>query len=190
MQSRISPAELRSLLRDDPTTRIIDVRTGGEFETMHIPGSYNVPLDDLNEHGETIAAIDEPVVLVCLSGGRASKAESALAGMGMSNLHVLDGGITAWEHAGLDVRRGTTQRWSLERQVRLVAGTVVASTVVASAAVPQLKWVAGALGFGLTFAAVTNTCAMGNLLARLPYNRTNSCDVDAMVNRLRTGVSA
>ena len=190
MQSRISPAELRSLLRDDPTTRILDVRTGGEFEAMHIPGSYNVPLDDLDEHGATIATIDEPVVLVCLSGGRASKAESALAGLGMSNLHVLDGGITAWEQAGHDVRRGSNERWALERQVRLVAGTVVLGAVAASTVVPPLKWVAGALGAGLTFAAVSNTCAMGMLLTKLPYNRSNACDVDNMVDRLRAGATA
>ncbi|MGD9754412.1 MAG: rhodanese-like domain-containing protein [Acidimicrobiia bacterium] len=190
MQSRISPAELRSLLRDDPTTRILDVRTGGEFETVHIPGSYNVPLDDLGEHGATIATIDEPVVLVCLSGGRASKAEAALAGLGMANLHVLDGGITAWEQQGYDVRRGATGRWSLERQVRLVAGSVVLTAILASTVVPPMKWLAGAFGFGLTFAALSNTCAMGMLLAKLPYNRTDNCNVDTMVDRLRVGAAA
>ncbi|MEZ5266551.1 MAG: rhodanese-like domain-containing protein [Acidimicrobiales bacterium] len=119
-----------------------------------IPGSYNVPLDDLGEHGATIATIDEPVVLVCLSGGRASKAEAALAGLGMANLHVLDGGITAWEQQGYDVRRGATGRWSLERQVRLVAGSVVLTAILASTVVPPMKWLAGAFGFGLTFAAL------------------------------------
>ncbi len=190
MQSRISPAELRLLLETDPTTRIIDVRTGGEFQTVHIAGSYNVPLDDLDEHGATIAAIDEPVVLVCQSGGRATKAESALAGMGMSNLHVLDGGISSWEQSGGDVRRGSTQRWSLERQVRFVAGSIVFGSIVASAAVPGLRYVAGAVGGGLTFAALTNTCAMGMLLAKLPYNRADNCDTDAMVERLRVGARA
>lgn len=190
MSTRLSSAELSALLADDPTTRVIDVRTGGEFETVHIPGSYNVPLDDLDEHGPTIAAIDEPVVLVCQSGGRASKAELTLGELGMDNLHVLDGGIAAWEAGGGTVRRGGDQRWALERQVRLVAGGIVAASVVGSLIVPQLKWVAGAIGVGLTGAALTDTCAMGMLLTRLPYNRSDNCDTELMVSRLRSGAPA
>lgn len=190
MTTRLSPHELETLLVDDPTTRVIDVRTGGEFETVHIPGSYNVPLDDLDEHGGTIAVIDEPVVLVCQSGGRATKAELALAELGMDNLHVLDGGIAAWETSGGAVRRGGQQRWALERQVRLVAGGIVAASIVGSLALPRLKWVAGAIGVGLTGAALTDTCAMGMLLTRLPYNRTNTCDTEVMVERLRSGTPA
>jgi len=190
MSTRLSTAELSALLADDPTTRVIDVRTGGEFETVHIPGSYNVPLDDLDEHGPTIAAIDEPVVLVCQSGGRATKAELTLGELGMDNLHVLDGGIAAWEAGGGAVRRGGDQRWALERQIRLVAGGIVAASVAGSLFVPQLKWVAGAIGVGLTGAALTDTCAMGMLLAKLPYNRSNNCDTELMVDRLRSGAPA
>lgn len=190
MNTRITPAQLRALVAAVPATRMLDVRTGGEFETAHIPGSYNVPLDDLGEHGPSIAAISDPVVLVCQSGGRASKAESALAGLGMANLHVLDGGIAAWRQAGGEVAHGERQRWALERQVRLVAGSIVALAVIASLFVPALKWVAAAVGIGLTFAALTNTCAMGTLLGKLPYNRSNTCDVDTMVSRLRSDAAA
>ena len=190
MNTRITPAQLRALVAAVPATRMLDVRTGGEFETAHIPGSYNVPLDDLGEHGPSIAAISDPVVLVCQSGGRASKAESTLVGLGMANLHVLDGGIAAWRQAGGEIRHGDRQRWALERQVRLVAGSIVALAVLASLFVPALKWVAAAVGIGLTFAALTNTCAMGTLLGKLPYNRSNTCDVDTMVSRLRSDAAA
>ena len=95
----------------------------------------------------------------------------------------LDGGITAWQTNGFAVnQRG--QRWDLERQVRLVAGLIVAVSILASILVPGLKWVAFAIGAGLTFAAVTNTCAMGMLLAKLPYNRGASCDLRTVVAQL------
>jgi rhodanese-related sulfurtransferase len=189
MPTRITPAELAPLLRRDPTSRLLDVRTPGEFETVHIPGSYNVPLDDLAEHGATIAAIDEPVVLVCRTGGRATKAESTLAGLGMGNLMVLDGGIAAWDQHGLPVRRGAAPRWSLERQVRLAAGAMVLVAILLSVVVAEAKWIAGFVGAGLTFAALTDTCAMGMLLAKLPYNRAvGSCDTETMVARLRGGL--
>ena len=170
--------------------RIIDVRSPAEFEAAHIPGAYNVPLDQLGEHrDELVRHIDEPVVLVCRSGLRASQAEQGLAAAGMGNVAVLDGGMLAWEAAGLAVRRGA-QRWDLERQVRLVAGSLVLLGILASLMWPPARFLSGAVGAGLAIAALTNTCAMGMLLAKLPYNRaTSSCDVDMIVGQL-TGRSS
>lgn len=102
---------------------------------------------------------------------------------GLPNVHILDGGIAAWEAGGFTVNRGA-QRWDLERQVRLVAGSIVLSSVLGSIAVPKLKWVAAGIGGGLTFAALSNSCAMGMLLAKLPYNRGDVCDAQTVVSRL------
>jgi hypothetical protein len=101
----------------------------------------------------------------------------------LTNVHILDGGMTAWQARGFAVNRGA-QRWDLERQVRLAAGLIVALSIVVSIVVPGLKWVAFAIGAGLTFAALTNSCAMGMLLARLPYNRGATCDVRTVVAQL------
>ncbi len=98
-------------------------------------------------------------------------------------MHILDGGIVAWESAGFAVNRGT-QRWDLERQVRLVAGSIVLTSILGSLAAPKLKWVAAAVGGGLTFAALSNTCAMGMLLSKLPYNRGATCDAQTVVAQL------
>jgi rhodanese-related sulfurtransferase len=163
--------------------RLIDVRTPAEFETAHIPGSYNVPLDLLREHRGEFAEHLEDVVLVCRSGQRASTAEQTLRSQGLDNVHILQGGITAWQAAGLEVRHGT-EKWELERQVRLVAGSLVLAGILSSVAVPKLKWLSAGIGAGLATAAVTNTCAMGMLLARLPYNRGPRCDADAIVRQL------
>lgn len=76
------------------------------------------------------------------------------------------------------------ERWGLERQVRLVAGSIALTGVLASTRVPAAKWAAGFVGGGLAFAAVSNTCAMGNVLSRLPYNRDGSTDVAASVEAL------
>jgi rhodanese-related sulfurtransferase len=180
----IDAPALRGLLYSAVPPRMLDVRTPGEFETAHIAGAYNVPLDLLREHREEIIGhLDEDVVLVCQSGQRAAQADEALRGAGLTNVHVLDGGIAAWIDKGLAVNRGA-QRWSLERQVRLAAGLIVAVSILASIVVPGLKWVAFAIGAGLSFAAVTNTCAMGMLFARLPYNRGPACDARTVVAQL------
>jgi rhodanese-related sulfurtransferase len=183
MTATMTPDVLARRLDGDELVTIVDVRTGGEFEAGHIPGSYNVPLDALGEHRRELCQVRRDVVLVCQSGDRAAKAEAQLAAAGMSHVHVLAGGMNAWQAAGQPVRR-LRERWSLERQVRLVAGAIVLASVVASVFVPALVWIAGALGAGLVFAALTNTCAMGMLLARLPYNRPNSCDIDGVVAQL------
>ena len=184
----LTPEELTSLVRNHPETRLLDVRTPGEFEAEHIAGAYNVPLDTLSEHGAEIrAAVAEPVVLVCRSGQRARKAEQALQSAGMSNLHVLDGGMTAWTAAGLPVR-SAAPRMSLERQVRIAAGAFAAVGGFLALLVNPLFAVLPALvGSGLIVAGATDTCAMGMLLAKLPYNQPASCDIPAMVRALTTG---
>lgn len=164
--------------------RIVDVRTPGEFDTAHIAGAYNVPLDLLREHrDEIITHLDQDVVLVCRSGQRATQAEETLRAAGLANVHILDGGITAWETAGFAVSRGP-RRWDLERQVRFVAGSIVLTSVLGSLAAPKLKWVAAAIGGGLTLASLTNTCAMGMALSKLPYNRGATCDAQTVVAQL------
>jgi rhodanese-related sulfurtransferase len=181
----IDATTLRELIDAGRAPRLLDVRTPAEFETVHVPGAYNVPLDLLKEHrAELREHLDDDVVLICRSGARATQAEQALAGVGLPNLKVLDGGMLAWQAANAPVKQGAA-RWDLERQVRLVAGSIVLAGVLGSVFVPGLKWVAGFIGAGLTFAALTNTCAMGMLLARLPYNRGASCDLDTVVGQLR-----
>ncbi|MGC4790502.1 rhodanese-like domain-containing protein [Micromonospora sp. DT178] len=180
----LDAATLRELVDSGRAPRMLDVRTPAEFETAHVPGAYNVPLDVLREHREELRRhLDETVVLICRSGARAARAGQALAGVGLPDLRILDGGMTAWQAAQGPVRRGTP-RWELERQVRLVAGSIVLLSILGSVFVPGLKWVAGLIGAGLTFAAVTDTCALGMLLGRLPYNRGASCDVETVVGRL------
>lgn len=182
---RLDAATLRERLADQDGPRVLDVRTPAEFETSHIPGAYNVPLDTLREHRDELRRhLDEDVVLVCRSGARATQAEKALAEVGLPGLHVLDGGMVAWESSGAPVNRGR-QTWELERQVRLVAGSLVAAGVFGSVAVPRLKWLAAGVGGGLVFAALSNTCAMGTVLSKMPWNRrAGSCDMQQVVKAL------
>ncbi len=183
----IDVATLRERLAKD-APRILDVRTPAEFETAHIPGSYNVPLDLLREHRNDLTRHidDDDVVLVCRSGARATQAERALGEAGASGLSVLEGGMVAWGATAAPVNRGR-KTWDLERQVRLVAGTIVAASVAGSTLTPRLKWVAAAVGSGLVTAAVTNTCAMGMALSKMPWNRrAGRVDVGAVLRELAT----
>lgn len=186
----LSPEDLVRLLDERPDVRLLDVRTPGEYESVHIRGAYNVPLDTLGEHAREIrASVTAPVILICQSGQRARRAEAALKESGMPNLHVLDGGMKAWIDAGLPVERGR-ERLSLERQVRIAAGALAASGGFLALLVhPLFALLPALVGSGLVFAGVTNTCLLAMLLSKLPYNRPATCDVSAMVEALRNGSS-
>ena len=178
--------ELRAHLADGADVRLVDVRTAAEFETGHIPASYHVPLDALNEHRDEFRDLDVGVVLVCQSGNRAAQAAESLRRAGMANVRILEGGIARWIANGGDVNHGRA-RWSLERQVRLVAGAIVLVAVLTSLAVAPARFVAVLVGGGLVLAGLTDICATGRLLARLPYNRGTSCDMRAVVRELTDG---
>lgn len=175
---------LSTLLVEDAVVRLLDVRTPGEFENGHISGAYNVPLDLLGEHARDVRSAAGPVVLICQSGQRATKAEQLLRNAGLANVHVLEGGMKDWLSRGLPVNR-VKARMSLERQVRITAGAIAALGAFAALFVSPLFAVVPALiGSGLVFAGITDTCAMGMMLAKLPYNQgMQTCDTETIIQK-------
>ena len=153
-----------------PFHQLIDVRTPSEFASGHIAGALNVPLDRLESQVEDLAP-DGGLVLVCKAGTRARLAAELLQPCRPHAL-VLDGGMDAWYRAGRPVVVTTKTRWSLERQVRFVAGLLVLTGIVLSF-VADSRWVflSGFIGLGLTFAGLTDLCPMGMFLASMPWNR-------------------
>jgi rhodanese-related sulfurtransferase len=154
---------------------IVDVRTPAEFQELHIEGSVSSPLSDFDA-GEAIRLADAAAVgcvLVCLSGGRAQQAAQTLLRSGMTpeRIHLLEGGIQAWESRGLPLIRGK-KAISLERQVRIAAGALVVMGAALGFFVnPVWIGISAFVGLGLVFAGITDTCGMGMLLARMPWNQ-------------------
>lgn len=181
----LDPDVLRTWIAASDAPRVLDVRSPAEYEAVHIPGSYNVPLDLLQEHREEVTRhLDEQVVLVCRSGMRAQQAGRTFADVGLSNVHILRGGITAWQAVGGAVNQGP-ERWDLERQVRFAAGSLVLGAGLGSIFEPRARWLAIAVGGGLVGAALTDTCAMGTALSKLPFNRgAAACTVEDVVSQL------
>ncbi|MFI9366574.1 rhodanese-like domain-containing protein [Kitasatospora sp. NPDC053057] len=153
---------------------LIDVRSPGEYAGGHIPGALNIPLDQLDRALPALraAAGRNDLAVVCAAGQRAQSACEQLAEAGITAL-VVTGGTNAWTGAGHAVDRvaGARPVWAMDRQVRLAAGSIVLLGVLADLARPGARWVSAAVGGGLVFSALTNSCAMGALLGRLPYNR-------------------
>lgn len=182
----IDVAMLQAELSANPDTLLVDVRTPGEFQSASIDGAVNLPLSQVDAHLRRIVRdAGGRMVLICQSGARAGQAATTLAEAGLSDVVVLDGGMNSWVAAGAPVRRAEDAKWALERQVRLVAGGIVASSILGSMRFPRLRFLAGGVGAGLVFAALTNSCAMGSMLMRLPYNQGATADVEQAIERLR-----
>ncbi len=184
MTNTIASPELVSRLSAEADLAVIDVRTGAEFESVHIPGSHSLPLNVLDERASEVAALERPAVLVCQSGARSQSALEILDQAGKSNVWSLDGGLIAWQEAGGATAVGSSDTWAMDRQVRLAAGSLVLTGILGSLVKPNAKWLAGGIGTGLVYSALSNTCTMGDMLSKLPYNQTEGYDADAVIQEL------
>jgi len=170
----ISPAELESLRKRGETIDLIDVRTPVEYREIHAEPARLVPLDSLdpqalmNARNGTKAL---PLYTICRSGSRGQQAAEKFHASGFTNVVNVEGGTLAWEQAGLPVVRGK-KAVSLERQVRMAAGSlVVLGTSLGAFVNPWFLALSAFVGAGLVFAGVTDTCGMGMILARMPWNQ-------------------
>lgn len=155
---------------------LLDVRSPGEHAAEHIEGAELMPLDRLDAAAVKELAAGRPCVVVCQGGTRASIAAGRLAAESLPDVSVLAGGLNAWKDAGLPIRRGRGVI-SLERQVRIGAGSLVLAGVVLGFAVsPWFFGLSAFVGGGLVFAGVTDFCGMGLLLAKMPWNQRGGCE--------------
>ena len=171
--SRVSPAAAQNKKEN---ALFLDVRTPLEYGEAHIEGSVLHPLSELDaKKVKELAAGKGACVVVCRSGNRASQAAEKLCAAGVDGVEVLEGGVQAWDAAGLPLNRGKAVM-SLERQVRIAAGSLV-FVGVALGFLVNSAWffLSGFVGAGLVFAGITDFCGMGLLIARMPWNNRLNC---------------
>lgn len=169
----LSARELQGILAaPDKCPQLIDVRTALEFDSEHIKGSKNLPLNELGQKDPGLNQ-KEPVFVICRTGNRAGRAAAQLHASGF-DCEVLQGGILEWRKAGLPVVEGK-KRLSLERQVQLTIGLMILTGVTLGFTVNQLFFLLpGFIGCGLTFAGLTGNCGLAMVLAKAPWNRIDS----------------
>jgi rhodanese-related sulfurtransferase len=180
-----TPKAVHERMQASPGHRLIDVRTPMEFQEVHAVSAVNIPLDTL-QPGTMMASVQgtESVYVICRSGGRGQKACEKLRAAGYTNVLNVEGGMLAWADEGLPVKRGK-KTMSLERQVRILAGSLVVVGVALGFLVhPALFGLSAFIGAGLVFAGMTDTCGMGLALARMPWNRVtrNVCETPTGVS--------
>jgi rhodanese-related sulfurtransferase len=169
----ISPKQLAEMVQNGRKVELVDVRTPVEFREVHVTFARNVPLDRLDPHQVTAGRSPdgEPLYVICRSGSRGKQACEKIQAAGFQNVVNVEGGTMAWAEAGLPVVRGK-KTMSLERQVRIAAGALVFLGSVLGAFVhPYWIGLSAFVGAGLVFAGITDTCGMGMLIAKMPWNQ-------------------
>lgn len=173
----IRPRDLAVKRQTGEQVEVIDVRTPVEHREVHCSFARNVPLSDLDPKALMSArngTADKPLYVICRSGSRGKHACEKFLAAGYTNVVNVEGGTSAWAECGLPVNRGQ-KAISLERQVRIAAGLlVVLGAVLGYLVDPAFVGLSAFVGAGLVFAGVTDTCGMGLLLARMPWNRVST----------------
>ncbi len=169
--SVISPKQLQDRIQAGEPVHLIDVRTPAEFREVHVTVARNTPLESLN-CGDVLAKhpTNAALYVICRSGNRGKQACEKFTAAGCTNVVNVEGGTMAWDQAGYPVVRGK-KAISLERQVRISAGFMVLAGSVLSFVNPYWVGLSGFVGAGLMFAGITDTCGMGMILARMPWNQ-------------------
>jgi rhodanese-related sulfurtransferase len=127
-------------------------------------------LDPAKLVSEQGAVRNHTLYVICRSGSRASVACERLAAAGFAQVVSIEGGTLACEKAGLPMVRGK-KAMSLERQVRICAGFLTLVGALLGFVNPWFLLIPAGVGAGLMYAGITDSCAMGILLAKMPWNK-------------------
>ncbi|HJS52685.1 MAG TPA: rhodanese-like domain-containing protein [Pyrinomonadaceae bacterium] len=150
---------------------LVDVREQMEFAGGRVAGASLLPLGELEERHKELDH-SKPIYVMCRTGRRSSDAQRKLKALGFTNVVNVVGGMEDWKKEGLPVERDEYAPWSIERQVRFTAGSLVLIGVLLSVFVhPYFLILSGLIGFGLAFTATIDWCGMGLLIAKMPWNR-------------------
>jgi rhodanese-related sulfurtransferase len=168
--SQITVHELKEILNQNASNNfiVLDVRTNAEHDSKRIPGVYNLPLDELEEHLEMLKKYDK-VYLHCQSGNRSGKGYQRLLDLGLTNVVNVTGGIGEWEQNSFGVK--TNNKMPIIQQVMIVAGSLVLFGSIFSFVSPIFALISIFAGGGLVYAGVSGNCLMAKILGEMPWNQ-------------------
>ncbi|MDZ7925114.1 MAG: rhodanese-like domain-containing protein [Marinagarivorans sp.] len=172
---RIHPVDL--ITQKNAHTCIIDVRTQAEVNTEALADCLHIPLHELSpERVKTEIAKSgkngAQIYLLCQAGRRAEMAADQLKEHIDGELYVIEGGMNAVKQSNIPLQAKGGKTMSLERQVRIVAGALVfIGCVLGTYVHAGFYGLSAFVGAGLVFAGVTDTCMMGMVIAKMPWNR-------------------
>jgi rhodanese-related sulfurtransferase len=149
---------------------LIDVREYGEFANGRVKEAENVPLGEVGKLHEELDT-SEKVYVMCRTGRRSEQAQDILKAVGFNDVTNVRGGLDAWKNAGFPTAKDENAPWEIERQVRFAAGALVLTGFFLGMVHWSFLFITAFVGAGLVISALTNTCTMGMILLKMPWNQ-------------------
>ncbi len=169
----MKPIDVFNKLSGGEALQIIDVREADEFNSVRLESSSCLPLSLLN-HNHRFIHPEKDAYLLCRSGERAKQAAKKLAGLGVKNTVVIEGGLEAWRKEGLPLEKSVKQVWSMDRQVKFTASLLILDGIALAYSVnPCWILLSAFVALGMLVSSIADTCAMATALGLLPWNRTS-----------------
>jgi rhodanese-related sulfurtransferase len=167
----ISAAEAHRRLTNGSAV-LIDIREPNEHARESISGARLTPLSSLDAAQVAAHRGGQAIIFHCQSGRRTSDNAMKLRSCGASDLYQLEGGLNGWKAAGLKTNIDHSKPIEMQRQVQIVAGSLVlAGLLLALLISPWFAAVSAFIGAGLVFAGASGWCGMAHLLGAMPWNR-------------------
>lgn len=168
----ISPKDAYDLISGGKAV-LIDVRDPDEFSQNHILYAQSIPLshiDDIFDHLSLPS--DRKIIMQCLSGKRGEQACAIIGNKGISQeIFNIEGGISAWQAAGLPIIGKPPQKLSIFRQVQMIVGALIFTLIMLGLwGIGVAFIIAGIFAAALTFAGITGWCGLAMLLQHMPWN--------------------
>ena len=166
---------------DNHEAVLVDVREPAEHAAEHIKGATLLPLANVSKSTLPSCA-GKKLVIHCRKGGRGGAAcEKLLAEDPSLDIYNLEGGMEAWNAAGLAVASSGKVFPPLDRQVQLTIGLLlIAASMLGVLFSPAWFLFTGLIGAGLTVAGLTGFCGLARVMAKMPWNqgaKTSCCAV-------------
>jgi len=151
---------------------LLDVREPAEHAAENISGATLLPLGNVNKSALPPCA-GKKLVIHCRKGGRGGSAcEKLLAEDPSLDIYNLEGGIEAWNAAGLTVASSGKAFLPLDKQVQLAIGLLlVTASILGILLSPAWFFMTGLIGAGLTVAGLTGFCGLALVMAKMPWNQ-------------------
>lgn len=156
---------------NNQTVDFINVCTPAEYREKHIKGARSVPLDTLHTKVEELNK-KKTIYIHCRSGNRGRQAIEKLQALGVTaELVNVEGGLLAWEEAGLETG-SYTNRLPIMRQVFIGAGGLILGGLILTHTVNYNFLLIPLLtSLGLLVSGFTGWCGLALLLSKMPWNK-------------------
>ena len=164
MMQTISAQHAQELLAQGAV--LVDIRGADEYARESIDGARNILPEQLQAQ-----QFDGVTIFHCRSGYRTQTNAEALQASCSGEAYILEGGIEAWKKAGLPVKRNARAPLEMQRQVQITAGSLILLGFILGRWIPGFYWLTAFVGAGLVFAGISGTCAMAQILGKMPWNK-------------------